>query len=131
MDVDRNFTISDVGTKCKSKSEFYSVLTTKGRLYLPPKRDWTQNFLLQQMIGKKKVFHNNDVKVINLSQIKGLRVPQILLFARSKVDIDSYLPEYDYVKEPNRSWLANLVNSLIGKKFQDHIALMIKAQRNK
>ena len=110
MDVDNNFTISDVGTKCKSKSEFYNVLTTERRLYLPPKWDWTQNFLRQLMIGKKKDLHNDDVKVINVAQIKGLRVPQLLLFASSKLDIDAYLQEYDYAKKPNRSWLANLID---------------------
>ena len=129
MDVDHIFTISDVGTKCKSKSELYTVLTTEGGLYLPPKRDWTQKFLRQLMIGQKKVLHNDDVKVINVAQINGLRVPQILLFARAKMDIDKYLPDYDYEKEPNRSWLANVVNSLIGKKFQDHIALIVKKQQ--
>ena len=129
MDIDNQFTISDVSIKCKSKSEFYTVLTTEGGLYLPPKRDWTQEFLRQLMIGVKKVLQNSDVKIISVAQIKGLRVPQLLLYARSKVDIDSYLPEYDYAKEPNRCWLANLINSLIGKKFQDHIALMVKNQR--
>ena len=85
--------ISNVGTKSKSKNEFYFVLTAEGRLYLPPKRDWTQKFLHQQMIGKIKILHNDDVKVINVSQINELRVSQILLFARSEVDIDSYLSE--------------------------------------
>ena len=30
MDIDNQFTISDVGTKCKSKLKFYTVLTTEG-----------------------------------------------------------------------------------------------------
>ena len=55
------------------------------------------------MIRKKKVLNIDDVEVINVWQIKGLRVPQILLFGRSKVDIDSYLTEYDDANEPNRS----------------------------
>ena len=55
------------------------------------------------MIRKKKVLRIDYVEVINVWQIKGLRVPQILLFGRSKVDIDSYLSEYDDAKEPNRS----------------------------
>ena len=61
---------------------------------LKPTHDW-----------KKKIFHNEDTKVINDAQRKRIRVPQIHLFARSKLRIDSYLPEYDYAKEPNRSWL--------------------------
>ena len=103
MDVERNFTITDFGIKCNSISEFYSILTNEGRLYLQPKRNWTQKFLRQLMIRKKKVLHNDDVEVINVWQIKWLRVPQILLFGRSKVDIDSYLHEYDDANEPNRS----------------------------
>ena len=39
MDVDRNFTITDFGIKCNSISEFNSILTNEGRLYLQPKRD--------------------------------------------------------------------------------------------
>ena len=50
------------------------------------------------MIGNKKVLHNDDVKVINAAQIKRLRVPQLLLFVKSKLDIDAYLPEYDYAR---------------------------------
>ena len=67
------------------------------------KIDWTQKFLRQPMIRKKKVLHIDDVEVINVWQIKRLRFPQILLFGRSKVDIDSYLSEYDDAKEPNQS----------------------------
>ena len=38
------------------------------------------------------------------------------------------MPEYDYAKEPNRCWLANIINSLIDKIFQEYIVLMMKNQ---
>ena len=106
INVDNNFTISDVGTKCKCKSEFYTILTTEGGLYLPPKRGWTQNFLLQLMIGKKKMLHNDEVKVINVAQIKGLRVPQLLLFARFKLNWMNWILNQNIeINTPNMSLL--------------------------
>ena len=39
------------------------------------------------------VLRNDDVKVINETQRKEVRVSQIHLFTISKFDIDSYLPE--------------------------------------
>ena len=68
---------------------------------------------------KEKSSQYEDVKVINVTQRKGFRVTQIFLFGISKLDIDSYLPEYDYAKEPNCCWLANVINSLIGKNFNN------------
>ena len=36
-------------------------------------------------------------------------------------DLDRYLPEYEYQKEPNRDWLWNIVNTLIHQEFQEYI----------
>ena len=37
-----------------------------------------------------------------VSQIKGLTVSDILKFAATQINIASYLPKYEYAKEPNK-----------------------------
>ena len=98
----------------KSKAEVYAVLTTEGNLYLPL---LYSNFFTIANDWQKKVLSNKDVKIINVLQIKRMKVPQLLQYIRSKLHIDSYLPDNDYAKGLNRSWLANVLNSLIGIEF--------------
>ena len=49
----------------------------------------------------------------------------MLRFASSKVNIDRYLLDYEYSKEPNREWLCSIINSLIAEEFQEFIQIMI------
>ena len=60
---------------------------------------------------------------------KGLTVAKILRFARSKGDINSYISDYKYTKEPNREWLWNAINTLIPEEFQQFISQNIKQHR--
>ena len=50
-------------------------------------------------------------------------------FAASKVNIKSYLPDYDYCKEPNREWLCNVINTLAMDEFQSFINIKIENRR--
>ena len=50
-------------------------------------------------------------------------------FARTQTNIDKYLPEYYYPKEPNREWLCNVVNTLVQIKFQDFIKKVTEDRR--
>ena len=81
------------------------------------------------MIGRKLFVRCKDVKVINVSHYKGLRIKDILSFSSSKINIEDYLPDYDYNKEPNRVWLCNIVNSLIEDEFKTYIAKKIKQRK--
>ena len=116
MDVD--FNVNNLGSKCRSKQELYSVLTMEGGIYLLPIQDATQSYLRDIMIGRKLFVKCKDVKVIHVAHYKGLRVRDVLSFANSKINIATYLPDYDYNKEPNRVWLWNLVNSLLHEEFK-------------
>ena len=80
-------------------------------------------------MGRKNHLKCSKIKVTNVPQYKGLAVRNILKFARSKTNIDEYLPEYDYSKEPNRSWLCNIVNTIIEEEFQNFIQIMIEERR--
>ena len=81
------------------------------------------------MIGRKLFVRCKDVKVIKVSHYKGLRIKDILSFASSRMNIEDYLPDYDYNKEPNRVRLCNIVNSLIEDEFKTYIAKKIKQRK--
>ena len=121
MEQQFDFTVSDLASKWRSKTELYNVLTREGDLYLPPIKDWTQKFIRSLMRGEKEYVRCSSVHVIKVPHYKGLKVRDIVNFARIKVDITSYLPVYDYDKEPNREWIWNIVNSLIPNEFQKFI----------
>ena len=40
--------------------------------------------------------------------IEGLRIPEILEFARTYCEIDKYMPEYETDKYPSRKWICNV-----------------------
>ena len=78
------------------------------------------------MHGSKQHIKLHKIKVIQVQQYEGLFVRNILKLAKTKVDIDEYLPEFEYNKEPNRPWLWNLVNSLVSDDFQNYIDEKVK-----
>ena len=121
METEDDFTVNDIGIKCRSKREVYSVLTSEGGLYLPPMPDCTQKFLRGVLIGDKSYIRCKDVRVIKVPHLDGLRVKGILSWARERIDIDRFLPEYEYDKEPSREWLCNVIHTLLDTEFTDFI----------
>ena len=124
-------TIQQVGIKAKSKKEVYTVLTVEGGLYLPPLSDVNHKFLKSILLGDKKYLLCKNVLVVKVPYIDNLRVKNILLFAADKVDISSYLPEYEYNKDPQREWICNVVNTLLHDKFKEFIASSMRAREKK
>ena len=83
------------------------------------------------MLEEKQYVSCSNVKVVSVPHYKGLNVKDIIRFTGMHINIDNYLPRYDYRKEPNRLWLCNLVNSLIQNEFQQFIdAQIIKREQN-
>ena len=80
------------------------------------------------MRGEKEYVKCSSIKVIQV-QYKGLTVRDIIKFAKTKIDINSYLPDYEYLKETNREWLWNVVNSLIPNEFQKYIKIWEEKRR--
>ena len=39
------FTVNYLASKFRAKSELINILSLEGNVYLPPKRDFTQNYL--------------------------------------------------------------------------------------
>ena len=56
MNMNVDFNINDLGSKCHSKHELYLVLTNEGGYYLPPMQDVTQRYLRYIMIGRKLMY---------------------------------------------------------------------------
>ena len=131
MEDNDEFTINDLASKWRSKTEPYNLLRRDGQLYLPPLQDATQKFLGSLLLGHKKRLNGSEVKVVKIPQYEELRVKNILRFAENLVDIDSYTPKYDYPKELNREWLCNVINSLIPVYFKAYIDLKIEFRKRK
>ena len=129
MEIDNDFTINDLGAKCRSKSELYHLLSTEGGIYLPPMQDATQKYLRDIMRGYKLYLKSSDVKLIQVPQYKGLRVWDIIKFAQTKMYIDRYLPDYEYKKEPNRTWLCNVINSVIPDDFREYVSEKVRVRK--
>ena len=98
-------------------------------MYLPPIQDATQAYLRGIMMGKKEYVKSKNVMVIKVPHYKGLTVAKILRFARSKQNINNYIPDYKYCKEPNREWLWNVINTLIPEEFQSFISHNVMQRR--
>ena len=121
MAESRAITISEIGVKARSKKEVCMVLTVEGRLYLPPIEDASQVYL-KQIQRKEEVHSLQYLKVLKVPHVKKLRVNDIFSFASNYADINSYIPEYNYKKDPQREWLCNIVNTLINNEFKQFIA---------
>ena len=53
MDQRDKFTVVDLASKYRIKTELYSILIREGNIYSPPKQDSTQKFLREIMMPKK------------------------------------------------------------------------------
>ena len=109
--------VREMALKCTTKSEVYKVLTTTGEIYLPPVDQINWDFIRDLLSGDKlvsfyesplKYIDGNNVKIINVPHIEGLRVPDLLEFASKHWDISRYMPEYECEKYPSRKWIWNV-----------------------
>ena len=68
MKQQNDFTVANLASKCRSKTELYNLLTREGKLYLPPAKDCTQTFLRKLIKGDNLYFSCADVEVIKVVQ---------------------------------------------------------------
>ena len=73
------------------------------------------------MIGKKKYLLSNNVKIAKVPHTEKLRIRDMLAFASKHIEMQSYIPEYEYNKQSHYDWLYNAINSLIPDKFKAFI----------
>ena len=113
--------VSHIGTKCRPKKEVYYLLSTEGGYYLPPLVDAHYKYISQILMGDKKAMKWKDIKVCTVPHLKGLTIADLLQFARNHVQIDDYIPSYEYSKNPNRDWICNIINTACQAEFQKFI----------
>ena len=128
MDELSEIQISELGLKSKSKKEVYDLLCNEGSIYLPPIEDAHHKFISQILVGDKKYLKRSHVKVCRVPHLKGLTVEDLLVFGQLKVNLNDYLPDYEYHKLPNRQWLCNMLNTLLGSTFAKFVKEWMKAR---
>ena len=121
MDEYDEIAINELGLKSRSKREVYNLLWNEGGIYLPPLKDSHHKFISQIMVGDKKFLKCSQVKVCTVPHYKMLTIPDMLKFAKTKVDINLFLPDYEYQKYPNRQWLWNVLNTVLGDDFKKFV----------
>ena len=58
-----------------------------------------------------------------------MNIKDILYFAKTNTDIQSYLPSYDYDKFSNCDWLCNVINTIANKKIEYILQAMDKTEK--
>ena len=96
-------------------------MTAEGNIYLPPLGDTHYKFISQIMWGDKLYLKCSEVKVCKVSHLKTLNVADLVEFAKEKIKINEFLPDYNYQKQSNREWLWNILNTVIEGRFKDFI----------
>ena len=67
--------------------------------------DTHYKFIYQIMWGDKLYLKCSEVKVCKISYLKTLNVADLTEFTKENTNIDEFLPDYNYHKQPNREWL--------------------------
>ena len=87
--------------------------------------DVTQKYLREVIKDRKLYLKICDAKIILVSHYRGLKVCDIINYAKTKVYIRRYLLENEYNKEPNKAWRCNVANFLLRLQFFEKV----KAQK--
>ena len=117
MDKHR-MSLRQISVRARSKKEIYRMLQLEADVYLPPIQQANRKYITEIVSGKRKVspsntvqivFENSQLKTIQVPHLEGLRMSNILSFAKLKSDIDKYLPVFKRPdKVPDREWTWNL-----------------------
>ena len=145
---EQSFTVHQFGVTCRSKKEVYDILTVRGGYYLPLIEQANSDYISDILSGEKlvslvaslvQVVKCKDVINRRVPQIEGLRVSDMIKFAREHIDIDIYLPKFSQHMQWERKWLANLnklrykhhtVNSLIPDEFNEFVMRAIEKRED-
>ena len=102
--------------------------TVEGGLYLPPLMDSNKEYLRGTMNGRKS-FYTSKYFGCKASSNKSLSINEILTFGKNYINIEEYLPTYNYNKFPNKEWLWNMINSIAGTKLKNMSSAMLNREK--
>ena len=99
--------------------------------YLPPIQNANTAYMSCVVSGSKLVSNNmhycwllyvrrSAVKIILVPQIKGTTTKDVISFALQNFELNKYLPIYNKLRLPNRSWLCNLGRHLFNYVSSSH-----------
>ena len=63
MESNSELTVQMCAIKAKSKLEMYRLLSTDGKVYLPPMKQANYNYIRGVLTGKKKYQHKNITNI--------------------------------------------------------------------
>lgn len=88
------------------------LLTSLGQLYLPPYDECTVEFMRDLMCGKKRCFHNKDIKMVNVPVLPELTAKRIYEMVIGIDKFRSYLPDNTFKRALNKEYLFNVIHTL-------------------
>ncbi len=104
---------SQLKSVMKSKLDIYNIMSKEGQLYLPPFSDCPMTFINDIISGKKKVFYNHQIRLIDVPYFDELAATKIFEKIRNNALFREYLPDLDASDRPlNRKYMFNVSASL-------------------
>ena len=82
-------------------------------------------------MGVKRIIKCDDVKVVDVPQFEGLAIKDIFDFACNSADVENALPPPKEISKLSRSYLSNVIYTLMGEPFQAWITQQVNKRNQK
>ena len=82
-------------------------------------------------MGVKRIIYSDKVKHIDVPQFEGLTIQTIFDFAKNDRDVESALPPSKEIAKLSRAYLAKVVYTIMGQKFQDWVDAQVELRNQK
>ena len=82
-------------------------------------------------MGVKRIIKCDDVKVVDVPQFEGLAIKDIFDFACNSTDVENALPPPKEISKLSRSYLSNVIYTLMGEPFQAWITQQVNKRNQK
>ena len=112
-------------------TEVYRFLASEVRAYLPGYETVTIWHLRDLAMGVKTIINCDDVKVIDVPQFEGLAIKDIFEYAQNSPAVERALPPSKEIAKLARSYLANVVYTLMGQSFQVWVSSQVNVRNEK
>ena len=82
-------------------------------------------------MGVKRIIKCDDVKVVDVPQFEGLAIKDIFDFACNSADVENALPPPKEISKLSRSYLSNVIYTVMGEPFQAWITEQVNKRNQK
>ena len=125
-------TSQEFAARYSSKVEVYRFLASEVGAYLPEYGVVTVLHLRDLAAGKRKLILCKDAKQIHVPQFEDLDKEDMLAFAAAYPEVARALPsEEREVKKLHRSYIANVIHTLVGEPFRQWVEINMAARNRK